>query len=88
MARGKGLRGAVSNLPTARWDNRPLEEMEKERKIPASKLENGKQKVHIDLYLKSKVPKLWERGGRRAFAKHHKMEFAAEVDFDKLFEKY
>lgn len=56
--------------------------------IPAPKQEEGKTKVHVDLYLKVTGVPLWERGGKRAFAIANKLEYAQEADFKKLFERY
>ena len=52
------------------------------------KLEDGKQKVHVSLYLKGQDVPLWERPGKEAFAKHHKKLHATDAEFKELFEKY
>ncbi|MGZ3772945.1 MAG: hypothetical protein ACXVCY_04165 [Pseudobdellovibrionaceae bacterium] len=45
-------------------------------------------KVHVDLYLTyTKVP-MWERGGKRAFAKSKGKEHASYDEFIELFKNY
>lgn len=53
--------------------------------IPPSR-EPGK--LHVELYLKAKATKLWERGGMIAFAHAKGMAFASEKSFDELFRSY
>lgn len=53
--------------------------------IPVSR-EPGK--MHVDLYLQGKSVKLWERGGKKAYALAKGKEFASEKDFDEIFKKY
>lgn len=53
--------------------------------IPASPVAG---KMHVDLYLQGRGVKLWERGGKREFAKAKGKEFASEQDFDELFKQY
>lgn len=45
-------------------------------------------KAHVDFYLLARNVPVWERGGRRAFAKQHNLEFATDSEFDALFKKY
>lgn len=45
-------------------------------------------KMHVALYLQGKGTRLWERGGKVAYAKAKGKEIASEKDFDELFKKY
>lgn len=62
-----------------------LPKLKEPASIPASR---DPGKMHVDLYLQGKGVKIWERGGKRAFALAKGKEFASEKDFDELFKKY
>lgn len=55
---------------------------------PPAREENGVTRVHVDFYSKAKNIPLWERGGRRAFAKAKGQEFGTDQEFDELFKAY
>jgi len=46
------------------------------------------KKIHVDLYLRAKKVKIWERGGKIAYAEKKGMSFATEKEFDELFKSY
>jgi len=74
----------------------PKKEEIKVVKIPETKLEAPKQipvspdpsKIHVELFLHSTGCPLWERGGKRAFAKAKGLEFATDKQFQELFKSY
>ncbi len=74
----------------------PKKEEVKVVKIPETKLEPLKEipaspspeKVHVELFLHSTGCPLWERGGKRAFAKSKGKEFATDKEFEELFKSY
>lgn len=53
--------------------------------IPPSKKDGT---MHVLFYLRSKGCKLWERGGKEAFAKSKGKEYATENEFEELFKTY
>ncbi len=62
-------------------DNGPLKE-------PIVDVPVKEGKAHVDIYLKSKGVPLWERGGKRAFAKVKDKLYATDKEFDELFKNY
>ena len=45
-------------------------------------------KFHVELYLRSKGVKIWERGGKVAFAVKKGLTFGTEEEFEDLFKAY
>jgi hypothetical protein len=58
---------------------------QEKREIPISTSPN---KIHIELYLQAKGVKIWERGGKIAFAEKKGLLFATEKEFDDLLKAY
>lgn len=45
-------------------------------------------KNHVDVYLQARAVRLWERGGKRAYAIQKGREFGTDKEFDDLFKAY
>jgi len=65
-----------------------VSEIKQDKVSQSVKINIEPQKVHIDIYLKSIGCPVWEQGGKKAFALHHKKEFATVANFAELFKKY
>jgi len=69
-------------------DNAGLKEPEV---LPSLNSPEG-QRTHVSLFLHATQSPIWERPGKIAFAKHHKMEWVTGVEpekkFQELFAKY
>lgn len=71
------------------WVRLVPETLREPTKFPApKKTSDGKLLVHVDFYLKAIGVPLWERGGKKAFAKSNGLEFATDEEFKELFNRY
>jgi hypothetical protein len=82
MSKDRKNRQIDNVQPTRRLE---LEAPQESVSIPVSR-EVGL--IHVELYLRAKAVKLWERGGMIAYAHANGKQFDSEKNFDELFRSY
>ena len=83
---GRNDRNNQFSTKTIRLEEKPLTDEVLGNKPP--KIVNGQQQIHIDLFLKASGTKIWERGGKKAFAIAKGFEYGTEQTFQDLFRSY